>query len=239
MMPGSIENSIKALFQLAEVPLVIGQHHVVPLNELVGAYNLVCIEMATLTSEDASNYLLQRGVILQPLHLVSKEPLAGYVYVSKRVGYIFVEKDDPLGRRRFSVAHELGHDVLHFLPLLEHTTHAEHELLEITEALTWGNVEEEEAEEPPQGKVQPLRAELEKLLPSYEQMELEANQFAAELLMPELLVRELVKRFAVDCRGDDLVWRLATEMMMSRAAVKVRLHSLALLPTPAGVHEEG
>jgi len=36
-----------------------------------------------------------------------------------------------------------------------------------------------------------------------------------------------------------LIWRLATEMMMSRAAVKVRLHSLALLPTPAGVHEEG
>lgn len=234
-----IENAIGELYQLAEVPPVTGKKHVVPLNDLVGAYNLACIEMLALTSEAASNHLLQRGVILQPLRLVSREPLAGYVYISKRVGYIFVEKDDPLGRRRFSVAHELGHYVLHFLPLLDHSTHADYELVEITEALTWGNAEEEEAEAPPQGNVQPLQSELVALLPSYDQMELEANQFAGELLMPELLVRELVQRFAVDCRGDDLVWRLATEMMMSRAAVKVRLRSLGLLPIPVGAHEEG
>ena len=234
-----IEDAIKVLYQLAEVLPVTGRQCVVPLNELIGAYNLVCIEMATLTSEAASNYLLQRGAILQPQDQVSKEPLAGYVYVSKSVGYIFVEKDDLLVRRRFSVAHELGHYVLHFLPLLQQIAQAEYERIEITEALAWSNAEEEEAEEPPQGKVQPLQAELEELLPPYEQMELEANQFAAELLMPGLLVRELVQRFAVDCRGDDLVWRIATEMMMSRAAVKVRLRSLDLLPATAGVHKQG
>jgi len=69
---------------------------------------------------------------------------------------------------------------------------------------------------------------LESLLPTYEQMEQEANQFAAELLMPEVIVRRLVEKYATDCRGDDLNWRLATEMLVSGTAMKRRLRELQL-----------
>ena len=77
---------------------------------------------------------------------------------------------------------------------------------------------------------QGVQADISIHLPPYEQMENEANQFAAELLMPVENVQHLLSRYAADCRGDDLVWRLATEMMVSRAAMRWRLRELHLLP---------
>jgi Zn-dependent peptidase ImmA (M78 family) len=61
-------------------------------------------------------------------------------------------------------------------------------------------------------------------------MEREANQFAAELLMPQPLVTELVARYAPQFQGEDLVWRLATELLVSRAAMRWRLKGLDFLP---------
>lgn len=228
MMSQRIEEAIKDLFSLAELPQTMEKMGIVPVNELVGCYNLVCTETAGLTSEAASNYLLQRGTISKPLDSIGKEPLAGYIYMGRSVGYIFVEKSDLLVRRRFSVAHELGHYVLHFLPLAEQYEYEEDECIEITEALSLSN-KDEDAEEAPKGRVYTQQAKLEALLPPYEQMEQEANQFAAEILMPEEIVRRLVKKYAEDCRGDDLIWRLATEMLVSGAAMKRRLRDLQLL----------
>jgi Zn-dependent peptidase ImmA (M78 family) len=49
------------------------------------------------------------------------------------------------------------------------------------------------------------------------------------LLMPEHTVRGLLDRYATSCQGDDLIWRLASEMLVSRSAVRVRLRNLRLL----------
>ena len=60
-------------------------------------------------------------------------------------------------------------------------------------------------------------------------MEREANEFAAELLMPVEVIRELVTHYAADCLGDDLIWRLSSEMLVSRAAMRWRLRELSTL----------
>jgi predicted transcriptional regulator len=88
-------------------------------------------------------------------------------------------------RRRFTIAHEVGHFVLH-----------------------------------PQ-RLAPLRGG-DPGNAAWQQQEREADQFAAELLMPEELVREAVVR-----HGPDAV-RLADRFEVSRAAMQTRLSRLGL-----------
>lgn len=230
-MSVSIPESIAHLYEAADLPLPTTPHQqrIVLLNELLGAYNLTCTEIAGLTSLAASNFLLQRGALFEPIKNANQEPLAGYIYVSKKSGHIFVERNDLFVRRRFSVAHELGHYLLHFRPLIAlMRVRDESEPFEISEALPVfaGN---EDAEDTPAGRVfSPIQEEILSLLPPEAQMEDEANRFAAELLMPAEVVCDLVKRYTSVCRGDDLLWRLATEMLVSKAATYRRLKDLQL-----------
>ena len=229
-MTQSIQGVIADLYRMADVSLPTSQRRVILLGELIGGYNLTCTEIVGLTSEAASHFLLRRGAILGPIGDSNQEPLAGYIYVNKSSGHIFVERTDFLVRRRFSVAHELAHYLLHFLPLIVGGAFVdEYESVEITEALA-PSPSEEDADDLPLGQVR-ISRQAERLppLPSYEQMEREANEFAAELLMPVDVVRELEKHYAADCLGDDLIWRLSSEMLVSRAAMRRRLHELSAL----------
>lgn len=233
-MAQSIQAAIADLYSIADIPQPTVKQSVILLSELIGGYNLTCTEIVGLTSEAASNFLLRRGAILEPITDADKEPLAGYIYVNKTSGHIFVERSDFLVRRRFSVAHELGHYVLHFLPLIASGAFVdEYELVEITEALALSSPEED-ADDLPLGQVR-ISQQTECLppLPPYEQMEREANEFAAELLMPVEVIRKLVTHYAADCPGDDLIWRLSSEMLVSRAAMRWRLRELHALPTLA------
>lgn len=228
MISLSIPEAIAEVYHRSGVAQPSGRRYVVPLADLLGGYNVTCTEISGLTSEAASNFLLRRGAILEPLNTINQEPLAGYINVSSISGNIFVERADLIVRRRFSVAHELGHYVLHFLPLIESGAFEQFEQFEIVETIAPFSTEED-ADDLPTGRIYlPQRSDLASLLPSYEQMEREANQFAAELLMPESVVQSLLDRYAVSCRGDDLIWRLASEMLMSRSAVRWRLRNLGL-----------
>ncbi len=226
-MPQAITDAIAELYRICAMTPPIQEERVVLLNELLGGYNLTCIELVGLTSERASHFLMRGGAIFEPIRSANQEPLAGYIYVDSRNGYIFVERDDLFVRRRFSVAHELGHYVLHFYSLIRsETLRDQYESIEITEALAPFSAEED-ADDLPNGRV--IHA-LHLHLPPYEQMEDEANRFAAELLMPAESVQYLLTRYAPSCRGDDLIWRLATEMLVSGAAMRRRLRDLHLLP---------
>jgi Zn-dependent peptidase ImmA (M78 family) len=187
-----------------------------------------------LTSVAVSNFLLRHGAILEPIDDINLESLAGYIYVSKTSGHLFVERNDFLVRRRFSVAHELGHYLLHFLPLIASGVFVdEYEAVAITEALAPSSPEED-TDDLPLGQIRISRqAESLLSLPPYEQMEREANEFAAELLMPVEVIRERVTHYAADCLGDDLIWRLSSEMLVSRAAMRWRLRELNALSTLA------
>jgi hypothetical protein len=47
--------------------------------------------------------------------------------------------------------------------------------------------------------------------------------------MPENVVSELATRYRSHCSDFDLIWRLSTEMLVTRGAMKVRLRHLGLL----------
>ena len=62
--------------------------------------------------------------------------------------------------------------------------------------------------------------------------EIEANQFAAALLMPEALLRECVKRLGENADVEESIRRLAQQFDVSTQAITIRLTSLGAI-TPA------
>lgn len=102
-------------------------------------------------------------------------------------------------RQRFTIAHELGHLLLH-----------SHKDLHIDEGIWLRNERSSLAED---------------------EREIEANQFAAELLMPADLVRQLVAGRHLDVGNDDdaTLRELADKFQVSRQALSFRLSRLNLL----------
>ena len=104
------------------------------------------------------------------------------------------------GRRRFTIAHEIGHFLLH-VPVFHKVYYDQ--LADI-----------QEIEEPkPASK-----------LPAPRKRELEANAFARELLMPEALVNEQAHATGFNLPG------LAKRFEVSVPAMRLRLRLLKLLP---------
>ncbi len=231
--PGTfIEDAITQLYHIAGLSQPTSRRCVAPLGELVGTFNLTCTEIACLTQPIAIRYLLERGGIVELPEIGNPEPLAGFLHVDIHYGSIFVEAEDPLVRRRFSVAHELGHYLLHFQPLLS-LAESDHEYCEVTDALSHSDPFFLSGQGEEQRAVSTIVASSvrnqQQVLPPFVQMEREANQFAAELLMPCDVINGLLARYATYLRGDDLIWRMATEMLVSGESVHWRLHNLGLL----------
>jgi hypothetical protein len=204
---------------------------IVPLARLVGSYNLACVELPHLTGVTILQELARRGGVLAPRDPLPSGPLAGFLYAVGGYGSIFVHAPDPVARRRFTIAHELGHYLLHFRPLqaaLDTPTAP----VELVDLLVAAAREDEDAELPQGAVLIPRPGAQEALLPPLNQMEAEANQFAAEVLMPESLVRTLTGRYQRAFGADDLVRRLATDLLVSRAAIRRRLRDLALVDGP-------
>jgi Zn-dependent peptidase ImmA (M78 family) len=223
--PSSVEEVIEHLYRITGVSAPTSQRCIVPLGELVGSFNLACKELAGLTQRTAMEYLLWQGGVMELPEVQEQDPLAGFLFANTHYGCIFVEASDLLVRRRFSVAHELGHYMLHFRPLLE-IAERDREYLEITEVLRLyeeviGTPQETGGQTKMQGN-EGIRS----TLPTDKQMEREADRFAAELLMPAGVVRGLLARYATYLRSEDLIWRLATEMLVSSQSMQVRLQNL-------------
>lgn len=226
----AITAALDDLYERAEVPRPSVARCIAPLAELLGAYNLTATELSPLTSQKASEHLLKSGALLDSLADANADPLAGFLYADRRHGAIFVERSDLLTRRRFSVAHELGHYVLHFRPVFLARRHDADEGLAVTDAFPPPPSEETTPDQLPLGR--PGQRAMQVALPSFEQMEREANQFAVELLMPFPLLWELTEPRVSTVRKEDLVWRLATDLLVSRSAMEWRLGSLRLLRPP-------
>ncbi len=211
--------------------------HITPLGDLIGSFNLVNKELVGLSPKAVLQYLSGQGALTETIEEASQEALAGFLYTSTSYGCIFVEANDQFVRRRFSAAHELGHYLLHFQPLLL-MAEQDHEYLEFTEALYQGRTDDPEATE--SGSVR--RAEqstLQHHLPPEARMEYEANQFATELLMPEETVRRLFARAMLRLNDDDLVAYMAREMFVSLEAMRWRLRNFGLLPLPGRRFQRG
>jgi Zn-dependent peptidase ImmA (M78 family) len=196
------------------------------------AYPIRIVELKDLTYQQAIEFLVAETGQIIPLSRNEDRSLSGFLYAKGVYGCILIKKNDPVVRRRFSVAHELGHYVLHFLPLLEMETQQgiETEEIVLAEGLTYPD-SNEQAEEMPVGQLTFTRRLRPEPTPDEViQMELEANQFAAALLMPALACRNLVEQFAprFGTRRAVLARRLATELLVSKAAMLWRLNDLNL-----------
>ena len=185
----------------------------VPLDVLIRTYNLAHDEVPGLSRAAAGAYLARWGV-QRPELLEDASPLAGFLFANAHGGYILVNADDALPRRRFTAAHELGHYLLHFLPRLQAARDVETCLVQDDS----GEMVREEDK---------LDADNKLSLP---EMERQANRFAAELLMPEAVCRTATDLYAARFRTP-LRFRehhLASELLVSREAVRWRLRELNL-----------
>lgn len=212
-----ISEAIRQLYSKADLPWPPPARRVlvpVPLDLLIRAYNLAHEEVAGLTRAAAGAFLARWGV-QRPELLEDASPLAGFLFANVSGGYILVNADDPLPRRRFTAAHELGHYLLHFLPRLQAARDGEAYLVQDDS----GDTVREEAK--PDG---------DKAL-SLSEMEQQANRFAAELLMPESICRMATDMYTARFRTTPrfLEHHLARDMLVSREAMRWRMRNLGLI----------
>jgi len=113
---------------------------------------------------------------------------------------IIVNSDHHENRQRFTMAHELGHYILH----------KNNKGIHIDRQTFSRNANSRTGLDP---------------------IEIEANRFAAELLMPRNLIEEKMEGHedVLDLQ-DDIVWNLANMFKVSTAAMSIRLQSQGYLP---------
>jgi Zn-dependent peptidase ImmA (M78 family) len=115
---------------------------------------------------------------------------------------IAVKKGDPTVRRRFTIAHEIGHFLLRHHLQRNELVHADQ-----VWQVTYRSPQSSEGLDP---------------------LEIQANQFAASLLMPTELIRKRVLAGNKPLPEQD-VKRLARDFVVSEQAMTIRLSTLGLI----------
>ena len=225
-----IAEAIAAVYNAAEIEADFETPRIIPLDRLIGAHSLRRDEIPNLTRRRATATI----AVMSGQEIATPEdadvPLAGFLYAwpyrNAVWGCLLVEQNDIVERRRFSAAHELGHYMLHFRPAIQ--TEREHgRRLTMAEGLSYRDQSDDTEAAVPTGAssyTHDADTQLATLLDDVARMEDEANQFAAELLMPEAACRALVQRYGRRASPR----RLATEFLVSVAAMHWRLKQLGL-----------
>ncbi len=168
------------------------------------ATNLIHAAVPRLSLAVIVDYLVAERYVSGP-HVLADvprdtDPLDGFLYWAGGEGLAFVNADDILPRRRFTAAHELGHALLHRARMGRFRADTK------------------------------IREDAE----DTDDLEREANRFAAELLMPENVCRAREAEFRREdkdngvCPRGVLAYRLASELLVSREAMRYRLTSLGV-----------
>ncbi len=184
-----------AVGRIATQPPEVGP---VRLADVFDEFDLLRVELPRLSRARVFDWLLMNGHT--PPELGDDEDLAGFLFVASSVGVVFVNADDPVYRKRFSAAHELGHFLLH-----RDAMHGGRWIAD--QPSTIRDVEDNQSK----------------------QLEREANRFSAEILMPAGLCRARVNTVLNDfpaAPASVLVHRLAADLLVSREAMSYRLKNL-------------
>jgi Zn-dependent peptidase ImmA (M78 family) len=134
------------------------------------------------------------------------EKLSGMIYISDNTPIIGVNSLHHPNRQRFSIAHEIGHLVLH-RHLISGKVHVDKEFKIQLTSLN--------------------RDEISAL--GTEGIEVEANNFAANLLMPEAWLRQALAGKPFDIDNEGPLDELAKKFRVSRQALEYRIRNLALV----------
>jgi len=135
----------------------------------------------------------------------SGEDVSGVLVTEEGRSYIGVQKSDAPLRQRFTVGHEIGH---FFLKHQRSGLHVDRESSVTFRAVSHRTARTAHGSDP---------------------REVEANQFAACLLMPARLVRRETEKLADGPLADRDIPTLATKFEVSEAAMTIRLETLGLL----------
>jgi Zn-dependent peptidase ImmA (M78 family) len=150
---------------------------------------------------------VQLGLVVE--RAVLGDDVSGLLVVQDGRGVIGINTTQSPTRQRFTVAHELGHFVLHptAMPVF------------IDKSF-----------------LKPYFSAFRNFASSTGEdiLEREANSFAASLLMPEKLVHQAITELQVDLADDDEVEALAKWFRVSRQAMSFRLANLANLDERVG-----
>ncbi len=122
------------------------------------------------------------------------DKLSGMAFIKDGAKVIGVNNAHHPNRQRFTIAHELGHMVLH-QRLLENSVHVDTGTLRRDFLAATGS----------------------------DPVEIQANRFAAELLMPEAFLKEFLKDKSVDVEDEDSLAILAKRFRVSTMALQFRL----------------
>ena len=129
------------------------------------------------------------------------DELSGFVFIKNGVPIIGVNSLHHPNRQRFTIAHEIAHLQLHpdYITSEVHVDKqfAESVLKRDTSSAT-GN----------------------------ERLEVEANQFAAALLMPANILNELLEASPIDIEDESSIEEWANEFVVSKAALQYRIRNL-------------
>ncbi len=125
------------------------------------------------------------------------DTLSGMSFIKNGVAVIVLNLNHHPNRRRFTLAHEIGHHLLH-VPYLTNNVHVDKIVLN-RDAMSSQALDDKE---------------------------MEANAFAAELLMPE---SELRRYRHVDLNDDEFLHGLARKLKVSVTALTYRLINLGMV----------
>lgn len=137
--------------------------------------------------------------------------VSGMLVINGDEKHIVVNKLHPANRQRFTIAHELGHLVLH-------AVNSARSLFVDTKYLVYRRAGSANSAEyfQPHSTTTP-------------EEEREANEFSAALLMPEALVRFYVEDRKIDIRDEFDIAMIATAFGVSEQAMSIRARKLKLL----------
>ena len=148
--------------------------------------------------------LIAKHLNLKVVEKQLDEDVSGLLISDKRIGgasYVFVNENDSPVRRRFTISHEIGHYVLRHKFDTEnvHIDRVFHAIPRLSSAVS-----------------------------GVDEREVEANQFAASLLMPANFVTELVNDLN-SALSENHISDLAKKFKVSEQAMTIRLTTLKLL----------
>jgi len=235
-----INRTVRETFAAAGLDYDSPENRVVPLFDIITSHDLYIEQLPKdkdlnknkLTAERAVDFIKQEMGLQVSNHLTQTNELSGYIYATRTrgilLGCIFTDTNEITTRRRFSAAHELGHYLLHFLPRAASKTRSgdDDDFSIFTEGVSFAA--SAEAKDKAEIKIVSGYEECEMMNLNSDEMEREANFFAAELLMPRNACLELAKTYAEKFGANKTVTvrRLAAEFLVSFEAMLRRLKNL-------------
>lgn len=128
------------------------------------------------------------------------DELSGMIYIKDGIPIIGVNSLHHPNRQRFTIAHELGHFELH-RQMITTEVHVDKDF--------------------------PALMRDPKSAAGTEQIEIQANQFAAELLMPNKLIKKELSGKQFDIEDERPMERLAKKFRVSKQALEYRIRNLS------------